>query len=115
MGRAERQQLGQHLRRMREVRVHLYDEVGRQRERPPEALLVRRTDAEPGTVVDEVDPRVGGGERLDRRRRAVGRVVVDHQDIAVGGRADGGDELRNVLALVVGRDDDDRARHGRAP
>ena len=115
MGGAERQELGEHLRGMREVRVHLHDEVGRERERSPEALLVGRADAEAGTVVDEVHARVGGGERLDRSRRAIGRVVVDDQDVAVGRRTHGGDELRDVLPLVVGRDDDDRARHGRAP
>ncbi len=60
----------------------------------------------PGPVLDE-DARVAAGETVGELPGAVGRVVVDHQHVAVLA-ANGEDEGLQIWPLVVGRKDDQR-------
>ena len=80
------------------------------RERPQEALDVRRPQAAFAVAVHDVD--AAARRRASRSAMlpgAVGRVVVDDQHVEVGGLAQNGrhDGL-DVLALVVGGQDDER-------
>ena len=98
---------------MREVGVHLEDEVVAVLERPLEPGDVRPSQAILRHPVQHVHPRLVRRELVGQLPGAVGRVVVHHQDLEARVlQQDRGDDLREVLALVVGGDDDERAlRH----
>src|SRR5439155_20340449 len=62
------------------------------------------------------DARVGRHDLAHRPGRVVGRAVVHHQDLEpVGQLEQGADERRDVVALVVGRDDDELLHQPASP
>ena len=96
---------------MREVGVHLEEEVGALLHRLTEAGDVGLAQAFLGGAVQDGDVRVLFGEAVGEPAGAVGRVVVDDQRVelnavAVGDLANAVEGVRQVLALVVGGNDD---------
>ena len=79
-----------------------------------DAFRMRAADAELALAVDHRDPRMPPRESVQRRAGAVGRAVVDEQDVR---RERQRDELRaqplDVAVLVVGRREDQAARRHR--
>jgi hypothetical protein len=72
--------------------------------------------------VQDLDRWLGRGETIDDRSRAVGRGVIDDEDVRLSfrnlGQSSSGavDRLLDVGRLVEGRDDDpDAPRHGGLP
>ena len=104
-------ELGDHRRRMREVGIHLHDEVRLHRQGGAKALLVRRPDPEPRAMVHEMNAALRRRHLRHQRLRSVGRAVIDDDDVAVGGRQNLRNDASDVLSLVVRRDDDDRPGH----
>ena len=104
---------------MREVGVHLADELRAGRERVREAGQVRLPEAALGAAPQHLDDAQLGADALGDLGRAVGGAVVDDEDAVVAGR-----RLREHVGgaaqqpldrggLVVGGDDDpDGRRHG---
>src|SRR5690606_3860017 len=79
-------------------------------EGPAEALEVGRAEPELAAPVEDVDPRVFRRELVGDRAGAVGRGVVDDEDVESRVLCeDHWDETGQVLPLVVGRDDDQAA------
>ena len=105
--------LGQVLGIVREVRVHLADEVlgagARQRQR----LDVGAAEPLLAGAVQHLDA-VGelAGQRVGDLAGAVGRLVVDHHHAEAGMRDDVAHQPGQVLPLVVGRNQDERRRDG---
>ena len=66
------------------VGVHLADHVVAGVERHPEAVQVGRAQAGLVGAVQDRDLRVGGGEPVGDVAGAVGRAVVDDEDVDVG-------------------------------
>src|SRR5262245_20121012 len=98
-----------------EVGVHLEDVLGPLIERVAEAVAVGRTQPQLARSLEQMDARRGGHPLLHDRGGAVGRVVVDDEDVQVEGqRHQSVEQRRNVLAFVVGGDDDELL-HQRAP
>ena len=100
---------------MGEVDVHRHDDVVALVEGDGEALPVGAAEALlAGPAKSLIWPELGG-RLLDELGGAVGAVVVDDQDVGVGdarrGQPTGGGD---VLALVVGRQHDDRPVGGSA-
>ena len=96
---------------MTEVGVHLADPVVSVVERPPEPGSIRRAQTLPAVALDDVDPRHRCAELMDPRPRAVGRTIIDEEQIDRGRRTDGGhpvDERVDVLDLVIGRHNHDQ-------
>ena len=94
---------------MRQIGVHRHEPAIAVLEAAPESLAVRASQPEASAALEDVHAAQPFAERTRGVRRAVGGAVVDDQD--VGGRdvkAELFEELREVLALVVGRDDDER-------
>ena len=103
---------------VREVGVHLADDVDRLVNRALDAVDVRA--AEPASIgpVHDVDAaRMLAREVVRDLAGAVRRLVVHDEHADVGLLQQALDQRRQVLALVVGRDDDERARrrHRAAP
>jgi hypothetical protein len=92
---------------VRPVGVHLDHHPGAAVQRDPEPVEVRAAQALlPGPVVD-VDPRVVRREAVGQVAGPIGRAVVDDEQRGPGeGVEDGGRDRLEVLALVVGREDD---------
>jgi len=94
---------------VRQVGVHRHEPAIAALEAAPESFAVRASQPEASAALEDVHAAQPFAERTRGFRRAVGGAVVDDQD--VGGRdvkADLSEELLEVLALVVGRDDDER-------
>jgi hypothetical protein len=106
-------ELGQHRRWMRAVGIHLNDEVRLEREGGAKAFLVCRTDAHLRAVIHQVDAGIGGRHLGHHGRRAIGRIVVDHDHLTIGRRQHLGHELADRFALVVRGNDDDGPGHRR--
>ncbi len=86
------------------VGVELADEVRALRERAGEAGDVGAPEAELGRAVQHL-----GAQPLGERAGAVGRGVVDHEQVEVLGGERGprrGDHARERRGLVVGREDE---------
>src|SRR5262249_23220803 len=98
---------------VREVAVHLEDEVGSVRERPLKARKVRRPESLLALTVEDRDEVELGGEPVCDFTRAVGGIVVDdeHVDVVCGESAQ---HRLEVLALVVRRQADGRVTHAGA-
>ena len=85
----------------------------------PKPSRYARAQALLARAVADADPRIGGGELVGDVARAVGRAVIDHEQDAPGSASRIAAEMsRQVLPLVVGRQDDpgtgpDAARAGR--
>ena len=93
---------------MRKVRVHLNDDISAVCQRVFEALDVRRAEAELGAALKQADAaRVFGNELLREGAGAVGRAIVDDQDVDGKRQSpEGLGHLAHVVRLVVGGDDD---------
>ena len=89
---------------MREVAIHLEDQLGVARERAAEAGEVRRPEPLLAVAVEDVDERELRRERIGELAGPVGRGVVDHEH-AVAVAHDGLERPEHrleVLALVIG-------------
>ncbi len=94
---------------VREVGVHLAEHVDRLGERLLNAVDIRA--AEPFFPVrcsTLTRPGYSRRQRVGDRARAVGRLIVDHQDADVLMLHQTGDQHGQIRALVVGRDHDQR-------
>jgi hypothetical protein len=99
---------GQVRRIVAEVGVHLDDGHGpRLVEDPLEPVAIRDPQALLGPAVEDLDLRVRRGEGVRHLPGAVGRIVVNDQDVSFGkGREHRGDDLGQILPLVEGGDHD---------
>ena len=103
---------------MREVGVHLDNQLGSRLEGALEPGEVRRAQPMLLGPVEDLDLGIVPGEPVGQLARSVRRRVVDDQDGVVGRELvelgpNGLDERHHVLALVIGRDDHpDRAGVG---
>ena len=97
---------------MREVGVHLADEIDvGLRDRLLQAIDVRAPKPALAGAVHHLDAaRVLARERVGDRPGAVGRAIVDDQHAEARVREHAAHEDRQVLALVIGRDDDEDGR-----
>ena len=92
---------------VRQVGVHLTDEVGVAREHAPEPVDVGPAEAPaPAAVQDVHPPRMLAREGVGHRAGAVGRVVVDDEHAVVALPEHVRDQHGEVVALVVGGDHD---------
>ena len=112
-----RDEIGQPAGVVREVAVHLADVGVVALECPAEAGEVGTAEALLGGAVQHVHPVVLGGQPIGDLAGAVGRPVVDHQDVAgdrraLAGDRDGLDHPLEVLTLVVRRQADDESLGG---
>jgi hypothetical protein len=108
-----------HLRQiagiMRKICIHLQEQVVPAFEPPAEPGDVGRAEPELARPVDDVDPGILRDHPVDDVAGAVGRAVVDEEDGDLRDHGeDGGGDRRRVVALVVGRDDDERLRRHRS-
>ena len=95
---------------VRPVGVHLDERVVALLERPGEPVEVGRAQTLLAGAVEDVDLVVGLGQLVGELAGAVGRVVVEDADVDLGdGTPDPLEDRREVLALVVGRDEHDNA------
>ena len=97
------------LRVVREIRVHLEHEAVVVFQRPGEAGEVGASQAVLRLPMQDVHARIAGGEFVGHRTGAVRRSVVDDEDVERRVlRQDRRNDLRQVLALVVRRYNDQR-------
>jgi hypothetical protein len=97
---------------MREVGVHLADQVRVAMKRQAEALDVRAPEAAlVGPVDDLQTPKGSARQIVGQLTRAVRRLIVDDHHRVAFVLENLTDERRQVLALVVGRDDDQNTWH----
>src|SRR5262249_11404145 len=101
---------------MREISIHLEDELVAVRERPAKARDVGGAEPELAGAMEDMDARILRGEPVEQRAGPVRAPVVHEQDAHVrrslrrhGGENGVGDR-EYVVALIVGGDDDERAR-----
>ena len=105
----ERQEVGQVFGIVRVVGVHLEDELVAVLDGIVKAEYVRGAQAHLAGAVQRADPRIRRADLVDELAGAVGRVIVDDQDVGLGREAqDVRDQAGDILALVIGRDDDQR-------
>ena len=91
---------------MREVSVHLEDEVVLSLERPAETGYVGGPQSQLLRSMDYVDLGVVRRDRVDDRTGPVGRPIVDDQNLDARILSEHrGDQPRDVEALVVRRND----------
>ena len=93
---------------MRPVGVHQDQELVAAPQPESKAGHAGAPQAELGRPVDDVNPRVGLGEEVRDRPRAVRRVVVDHEGV-VSRPPDARDHSGQVGSLVEGRENDQAA------
>ena len=93
---------------MGEVGVHLADHAVAALQAPREAGAVGHPEAVLPGAVQDVHPWALGRQRVGQLAGAIGRRVVDDEQLEAGG-GEALDEAREGLRLAVGRDDDDRA------
>jgi hypothetical protein len=109
------EQFGQRCGIVREVGVHLDDDVVPAAEPVREAGPVRHAEAGLVQLRQYFDLPQFRGDHLGQIRGAIGASVVDDQDVSVSYRgAHLAEDIGDVLGLEVGRDDDQRP-HTRAP
>jgi hypothetical protein len=96
---------------VREVRVHLDERLVVAFERPAIAGDVGGSQTHLPRAMHRVDALVPAGQLVDDAPGPVRRVVVHDQHVRRGHRGvDLREQLRDVLGLVVGRNDDQAAR-----
>ncbi|KQR43791.1 hypothetical protein ASF82_09210 [Frigoribacterium sp. Leaf164] len=104
---------GKVLRVVGAVGVHLDEGRVAALEPPGEAGQVRGAEAGLAGAVQHVHPGVAGGPRVGEVAGAVGRAVVDDENVDGGPAVEGAaDDPVEVLSFVVGRDDDECVVHG---
>ena len=108
-GRDERRQV---LGIVRQVGVHLADEVDvGLRDRLLQAVDIRAAEPALAGAVHDLDAAgILDRQRIGDRAGAVRRSIVDDQHAETGVREHAAREQRQVVALVVGRDDDEDGR-----
>ncbi len=96
--------VGQLARIVAEVAVHLDNHLAaRLREQVPEGLAVRRTQPFLVGSMENVDVVIRQRELIRKLAGAVGRIVVNDEDVRSGhALPDRGDDRAQVLSLVVG-------------
>src|SRR5712671_5281153 len=104
------EELGKPLRIVRKIGVHLEHQVVLSLEGPSKPGDVRGSKTKLRRPVNDVNGGVVGRDAVDDRPSSVGRSVVHYQDFERWIlRENRGDQSCNIEALVVGRDDDQRA------
>ena len=103
--------MGQVAGVVRQVGVHLEEQVGAAGQRVAKAGDVGLAEALLAGAVQHLDVGVLAGQAVGQLAGAVGRVVVDDQRVelqvvAVGDLADALEGVPQVVAFVVGRKDD---------
>ena len=100
----------QKLRIVRQVRVHLADEIGVALRSPRESRpgTIGRGRARRCRCITDTRPGCVRGELVGERARAVRRAIVDDQHPRARMREHAADDQRQVLAFVVRRDEDER-------
>ena len=99
---------------VREVGVHLEDEIVLPLESPPETGHVRGPEAELFGAPKNVNARVRRDDSVDDFPCSVGRPVVHNEDLEAGILGQHGlGQASDVFSLVVRRDDDERAFRAR--
>src|SRR5687767_1317633 len=95
---------------MGEIGVHLEEPVIAPRNAPAESLEVGRSQAELPCPMQDVNARVVGGHHVRQRAGAIRRCVIDNQHLETGILLERhGKQARQVVALVVRRNDDESA------
>src|SRR5262249_13152932 len=108
------QEVRQVPRIMREVGVHFKQDVVLPLQSPSEAGEIRGAQAHLLRSPKNVDPRVHRDDLLDDGCRSIWRTVVDDEDLEPAISAqDRLDQTRDVLALIVRGNDDQRALNRR--
>ena len=101
------EELGDVVRVMGEVTIHLHDEFIIAFQRPSETGTVGAAEAVLFGAVEDVDLGVLGGEVVGDLAGAVGGIVVHHQQVDLDRQAEQlGYQRREVVPLVVGGHDD---------
>jgi hypothetical protein len=97
-----------------EISVHLDDgHRARLVEHAPEAVAVGDPEPLLAGPVEDLDPRVGGRQLVGQLAGSVRGAVVDDEQVGLReGLEDGGRDGRQVLPLVVGRQNDPDAATG---
>ena len=97
------------LRIVRQVRVHLADEVGVGEDSAAKSFEVGDAQAALAGPMQRLHAsRILLAERVGNLAGAVGRLIVEHHHVHAGDRHQIGDEDRQVVLLVVGRNQDQR-------
>src|SRR6516165_12074041 len=97
---------------MLEIAVHHGDEA---RLAGEDALEAGAGEAAPSDAADAADAGIAGGDLLGDLRSCIRRVVVDDDELpgdAGKSSLHGVDQMRNVVALVEGRNDDGELGRG---
>src|SRR5205085_1830492 len=93
---------------MREVGVHLEHEIVAVLEPPAESSDICGAESHLARPLDDMQPRLMLHDIVDHVASAIRRTVVDDEDIeAIILFDDGTDKTRDVLALIVCRDNDE--------
>ncbi len=94
---------------MREIGVHLETVGVVAFERPFERLDIRGAETHLACAVNAVNARILFGQLIDNVAGTVGRAVIDDHYLGDGEFLfDSRDKFRDILALVVGRNADQR-------
>ena len=94
---------------MRQVGIHLADQVGVTGDGVPEALEVRHAAATLAGAMQHPHPAgILHRQSIGHRAGAVGRLIVEHHHLGARHREDVGHQDRQVLPFVVCRDQDQR-------
>ena len=109
--------VGHVLRIVGQVGVHLEDELGVGGQRGTHPVEIRPAEAAlAGAMQHRQPPAAGGGDLVGQRAGAVGRAVVDHHHAQIGIAEQLLGDERQVLPLVVGREQDQDLRQaGQTP
>src|SRR5258708_2723871 len=91
---------------VRPVRIHLHEQRRTLGEPDPKCILIRAAEAKLARPVQHSNAGVGGGKTVGDLPGPIGRPVVDDEHV-VPEVPHPGDDLLEVLALVIGGQDDD--------
>jgi hypothetical protein len=86
---------------MRAVRIHLDQELGAIRHPDPKCIFVGTAESKLARAVQDPDPLIGFGKPVGQIAGAIGRSVVDDQDV-VPEAAHALDHAFEVLDLIEG-------------
>src|SRR6266852_4847702 len=102
------------FRKVRTVGVHLHEQLRAIFQPDPERVFVRTAQPKLARPVQNPHPLIGGSQTIRQGAGAVGRTIVDDQDV-VPKAANAGHHSLQVLQLVIGwQDHKHPIGHGRA-